>query len=81
MGLRLVVVENRLRFYRLDTGEMLRTRAERAQQEAERAQQEAERADREAAARQAAEAEMARLREELGAGPHPKPLRRADIRW
>ena len=73
LGLRLVAVENRLRFYRLDTGEILRTRTERAQQEAaraqqeaNRAQQEAERADREAAARQAAEAEIARLRKELG---------------
>jgi Putative restriction endonuclease len=70
LGLRLVTVENRLRFYRLDTGEILLTRteraereAERAQREGERAQHEAERADREAAARQAAEAEIARLRE------------------
>ena len=81
-----MAVENRLRFYRLDTGEILRTRTERAQKEAERAQQEtkraqhesnraqqeAERADREAAARQAAEAEIARLRKELGRRASPE---------
>ena len=72
LGLRLVMVDIRLRFYRLDTGELLLRRVERAerdveraQHEAERADREAERADREVAARQAAEAELARLREEL----------------
>ncbi|MCY2995453.1 MAG: Uma2 family endonuclease [Planctomycetota bacterium] len=58
LGLRLVMVDNRLRFYRLATGELLLTRVERADRDAERA-------DREVAARQAAEAELARLREEL----------------
>jgi Uma2 family endonuclease len=79
LGLRLCVAEGLLQFYRLDTGERLLTRAERAAREAERAAheaeratceaeraaREAERADRESQARQAAEAEVARLREEL----------------
>ena len=58
LELRLVMVEDRLRFYRLDTGELLLTRTEQTEREAERA-------NREAAARQAAEAELARLRAEL----------------
>ena len=58
LGLRLVMVEQRLRFYRLDTGERLLTRTERAEREAQarwaetaRAEREAERANREAQAR------------------------------
>jgi hypothetical protein len=58
LGLRLCVADGLLQFYRLDTGERLLTRAERAAREAEWA-------DRECQARQAAEAELARLREEL----------------
>jgi Uma2 family endonuclease len=72
LGLRLCVADGLLQFYRVDTGERLLTRAERAAREAERAAHEAERAtceaeraDRESQARQAAEAEVARLREEL----------------
>lgn len=72
LGLRLEIDEDRLRFVRLDTGQRLLTRDERAeseaqarQREAEARQREAERADREAQARQAAEAEVARLRAEL----------------
>ena len=97
LGLRLSIGEGHLQFVRLDTGERLPTRAERAEREAERAereaeraereaearqreaeawqreaqarQREAERADREAQARQAAEAEVARLRAELARRP------------
>jgi hypothetical protein len=69
LGLRLRVEGEHLRFYRLDTGEQLLTPAERAAAEAERAAAEAERADREAEARQAAEAELARLRAELSRRP------------
>jgi Uma2 family endonuclease len=58
LGLRLVIAEGVLQFYRLDTEERLLTRGERAQNEAKRADQEAGR-------REAAEAELARLREEL----------------
>jgi hypothetical protein len=86
LELRLCVAESLLQFYRLETGERLLTRAERAEREGERAAQEAERAaqeaeraareaeraareaeraDRESQARQAAEAELARLRDEL----------------
>ena len=86
LGLRLEIEERRLRFVRLDTGERLPTRAERAEREAERAEREAEarqgeaaRADREAdarqreaEARQAAEAELARLRAELARRPPPR---------
>ena len=57
LGLKLRVEGEHLRFYRLDTGEQLLTPAERA--------------DREAEARQAAEAELARLREELSRRPPP----------
>ena len=62
LGLRLRVEGEHLRFYRLDTGEQLLTPAERAAAETERA-------DREAEARQAAEAELARLRAELSRRP------------
>jgi len=55
LGLRLCVEEGILQFYRMDTGERLLTPAERA--------------DREAQARQAAEAELARLRAELANRP------------
>jgi Uma2 family endonuclease len=65
LGLRLCLGDEVLQFYRLDTGERLLTRMERAAREAERAASEAERADREALAREEAEAELARLREEL----------------
>jgi len=65
LGLRLRVEGENLCFYRVDTGEQLLPPAERAAAEAERAAAESERADREAQARQAAEAELARLREEL----------------
>jgi Uma2 family endonuclease len=51
LGLNLCVGEGRLQFYRVDTGERLLTAAERAELEA--------------AARREAEAELARLREEL----------------
>ena len=58
LGLRLMMLENRLRFYRLDSGEILLTRTERAEREAERAERETqvrreatERAEREAQAR------------------------------
>ena len=67
--LKLVVDEGSLRFYRPDTGERLPTRAERAEREAELRQRETERAECEAQARQAAEAELARLREELARRP------------
>jgi Uma2 family endonuclease len=66
LGLRLCVADGLLQFYRVDTGERLLTRAERATHEAERA-------DRESQARQAAEAEVARLREELAR--HTRPTR------
>jgi len=79
LQLSLRMEEDVVQFYRLDTGERLLTpreratreagqaarEAERAAREAERADQEAERADREAEARRSAEAELARLREEL----------------
>jgi Uma2 family endonuclease len=79
LGLSLQRQEGTLRFRRLDTGEWLLTPRERAEREAERAEHEAERAehetqraereaqraDREAEARRSAEAELARLREEL----------------
>ncbi|MCY2991990.1 MAG: Uma2 family endonuclease [Planctomycetota bacterium] len=52
LGLRLVMVENRLRFYRRDTGEMLLTRTERAEREVRARREETERANREAQARQ-----------------------------
>jgi len=65
LGLRLCEEEGKLQFYRLDTGERLLTPSERARVEARRARAEARRADREAEARQAAEAELARLRAEL----------------
>jgi len=65
LGLRLEMDEGHLRFSRLDTGERLLAPTERAAAEAQRAAAESQRADREAQARQAAEAELARLREEL----------------
>lgn len=58
LGLRLQFEEGELVFYRLDTGERLRTGDERAVVESKRA-------DDEAVARRAAEAEVQRLREEL----------------
>jgi len=69
LGLRLCVEEGRLQFYRLDTGERLLAPAERAAAEAQRADRETEARQREAEARQAAEAEVARLREELSRRP------------
>ncbi len=69
LGLRLCSVKNKLQFYRLDTGKRLRAPTERAAAEARRARAQAERADREAEARRAAEAENARLREELARRP------------
>jgi len=71
LGLRLCVEQGHLQFYRLDTGERLLAPTDRAAAEAQRAAAEAERADREAKARQAAEAEIARLREELSRRPPP----------
>ena len=79
LDLRLTIGEGHLEFVRRDTGERLLTRAERAAREAEARRLATERADREAAARQreaearkqeaearqAAEAELAKLREEL----------------
>jgi hypothetical protein len=62
LGLRLSVGDGRLQFVRVDTGERLLTRAERAEREAGARQREAE-------ARQAAEAEVARLRAELARRP------------
>ena len=59
------MVEQRLRFYRLDTGERLLTRTERAEHEAQARWAETARANREAESRHAAEAEVARLRAEL----------------
>ena len=71
LGLRLQAAGRQLMFYDLDTGERLLT-AEEARKAAEEAQQAAEEARQaEADARQAAEAEVARLREEL---------RRRDVR-
>ena len=74
LGLRLCIGDGVLQFYRLDSGERLLTRYERASREAERATRETERATREteranleAQARQTAEAELARLRAELAA--------------
>jgi Uma2 family endonuclease len=58
LGLRLQIEKGKLAFYRLDNGQRLPTDAERAARAAEAREQEA-------AARQAAEAEVARLREEL----------------
>lgn len=86
LGLRLLPVENRLQFFRLDTGELLLTRTERSEREAEHAAREAARADREAeqaareaaraerevAARLAAEAEVARLRAALAQQASPE---------
>ena len=66
LDLGLGVESDRVRFCRLDTGEPLLTPTERAAAEAERAAVEAERADRETQARIALEAEIARLRAELG---------------
>lgn len=62
LGMRLCVGKGVLQFYRLDTGERLLTRLERSQRDLERAEHEA-------AARQAAEAELARLRDELARRP------------
>jgi Uma2 family endonuclease len=72
LGLRLRVEEAVLQFYRVDTGERLLTRGEQKSLEAERADREAKRADREAEARRIAEAEVARLREELAGRSPPK---------
>lgn len=58
LQLTLRMAEDVLQFYRLDTGERLLTPREQAAQQAERA-------DREAEARRSAEAELARLRDEL----------------
>jgi Uma2 family endonuclease len=69
LGLRLCLADGHVQLYRLDTGERLLTRAERADLEAERAEREAEARKQEAAARQAAEAELAKLREELSRRP------------
>jgi Uma2 family endonuclease len=69
LGLRLSLGEGHLQFARLDTGERLLTRSERADREAARADREAEARQREAEARQAAEAEIARLRAELARRP------------
>ncbi len=65
LGLRLRREECRLQFYRLDNGERLLTADERAEKANERAEQAAERAEREMHARQAAEAELAKIRKEL----------------
>jgi Uma2 family endonuclease len=72
LGLRLSLADGQLQFHRLDTGERLLTRAERAeweraarQREAEARQHEAEARQREMEARLAAEAEVVRLRAEL----------------
>jgi hypothetical protein len=65
LALNLCIGEGHVQFYRLDTGQRLLARAERAAAERERADREAERAQREAEARQALEAELARLRAEL----------------
>lgn len=59
LGLRLRVEDGELMLYRLDTGERLLTAEERSETAEERSEQEA-------AARRAAEAELARLRDELG---------------
>ena len=69
LGLRLSVGDGALQFYRLDTGDRLLTRAERAARDAARAEREATRADREALARQQVESELAKLREELARRP------------
>ena len=85
LELRLCIQDGRLQFYRPGTTERLLTRferqereaeradreAERAEREAERAEREAERAEHEAKARRVAEAEVARLREELARRPPP----------
>lgn len=72
LGMKLCIEMGLLQLYRLDTGERLLTGDERAeleaearQREAEGRQREAEARQREAEARRAAEAEVARLREEL----------------
>jgi len=68
LGLELRVEQNTLRLYDRKTGKRLLTpqEAEAARREAEAARREAEaRADRETRERQAAEAELARLRDEL----------------
>jgi Uma2 family endonuclease len=79
LALNLCIGEGHVQFYRLDTGQRLLARAERAaaeheradreaeraRQEAKRAEDEAKRAQREAEAREALEAELARLRAEL----------------
>ena len=76
LGLRLCVEQGCLQFYRLDTGERLLAPTERAAAESDRAnreadarQREVEARKREAEARKAAEAELARLREELSRRP------------
>lgn len=65
LGLRLSLADGQLQFHRLDTGERLLTRAERAEWEKAARQREAEARQRETEARLAAEAEVARLRAEL----------------
>jgi len=72
LELRLQIENGQLQFYRLDTRERLLTASERVaqeaaarQREAAARQREAEARQREAVARQAAEAEVARLRDEL----------------
>jgi Uma2 family endonuclease len=65
LRLRLIVNGRHLDFVRLDTGQRLLTRSEQVAREAEARQREAEARQREVEARQAAEAEIARLREQL----------------
>jgi len=66
LGLRLQADHGQLMFHRLDTGDRLLTSAEACRAEAQARQAEARARQAEAKARQAAEAEVARLREELG---------------
>ena len=69
LSLRLRIEEGQLAFYRMDNGERLLTGDERAALEVAARRQEAAARQQEAAARQAAEAEVARLREELRKRP------------
>jgi hypothetical protein len=63
LGLRMVPEGMMLRLYDMKTGEPILTRNERAEQEKRRAEQEKRRAD-------ALEAEVKRLREQLGQAKH-----------
>jgi Uma2 family endonuclease len=65
LGLRLSIKDGLLQFHRLDTGERLLSRAERAEWERAARLREADAWQREEEARLAAEAEVARLRAEL----------------